>query len=103
MVTNVANEVGILDDVVTRHLQYLRDSFLLWRCPKRQPLAWLALEKSQDKIYAIDPIVSRLAATGVGVGLDDTIFFFTNASRTEIDFISDYLGAAAIFCYLLDT
>ena len=125
VVANVANEVGILDDVLTRHLQYLRDSFLLWRCPKRQPLAWLALEKSQDKIYAIDPIVSRLAhlrnpkradvditvlsemqigmalkrrlaATGVGVGLDDTIFYFTNASRTEIDFISDYLGAAAL-------
>ena len=125
VVANVAKVVGIQDDVVLRHLNYLRDSFLLWRCPKKKPESWVSLSKANDKIYAIDPVVARLAhlrntnrenvditvlsemqiglavkrrlvAMGRGAVQEENLFYFNNASRNEIDFVSDYFGNAAL-------
>ena len=125
IVESVADEVSIQDHVVSRHLRYLRDSFLLWSCPKKKDGAWVPMPKARAKIYAIDPIVARLAhlrnpnypdiditvisEMQVGMALkrrlirsggpaaqEDSIFYFTSATRKEIDFVAECLGSAAL-------
>jgi uncharacterized protein len=59
--SNVANDVGVSHDVVVRHVGYLGDSYLTWRCAQRADNTWLYRERAQDKIYAVDPLVARLA------------------------------------------
>jgi uncharacterized protein len=48
-------------DIVVRHVGYLGDAHLSWRCAQRADTAWVPRERAQDKIYAIDPLVARLA------------------------------------------
>lgn len=33
--TSIGEDVGISNQVVTRHIEYLRDAVLLWACPQR--------------------------------------------------------------------
>ena len=123
--TSIGSDVGIVKETAVRHLQYLRDAFLLWDCPKRQSGNWLPNPLAQDKIYAVDPIIARLpnlrnaqrkdidptvlSEMQVGMALrrrlisdlpdaswDDFIFYFTSTTRKEIDFVSHHLNGAAI-------
>jgi uncharacterized protein len=122
---NVANDIGVSADVVVRHVGYLGDSYLSWRCAQRAEDAWLPRERAQDKIYAIDPLVARLAhlrnpqradidptvLTEMQIGMairrsviranpialnDDFLFHARTPTRKEIDFVSRDLAGVAI-------
>ncbi len=123
--SNVANDIGVTPDVVVRHVGYLGDSYLSWRCAQRADNIWLPRQRAQDKIYAIDPLVARLAhlrnpertdidptvLTEMQIGMairrsiiranpialnDDFLFYARTATRKEIDFVSRDLAGAAI-------
>ena len=123
--SNVANDIGVSPDVVVRHVGYLGDSYLSWRCAQRADNAWVARERAQDKIYAIDPLVARLAhlrnreradvdltvLTEMQIGMairrsiirsnpialnDDFLFHVRTPTRKEIDFVSRDLAGVAI-------
>lgn len=126
IVESVAEEVSIQDQVVVRHLRYLENSFLLWRCPKKKMgVAWIPMPKARAKIYAIDPIIARLAhlrnpnypdiditvisemqigmavkrrviRNGGSAAQEDSIFYFTSSTRKEIDFVAECLGPTAL-------
>ncbi len=122
---SIAEDVSIGATTVERHLDYLRDSYLVWRCPQKDPHAWLARPKAQPKLYAIDPLVARLPFLRnnqradvdptilnemmVGVAIrraiietgrdwegDDALFYYRTPARKEIDFVSRLLGDVAI-------
>ncbi|HUZ40130.1 MAG TPA: AAA family ATPase [Acidimicrobiales bacterium] len=122
--SNVGADLGMSDETVARHVRYLEDSYLLWRCPQRAENAWVARERAQDKIYAIDPLVARLPylrnpfrsdidptiLTEMQIGMavrrrlastnptalnDDFLFYYRTPTRKEVDFVSrDFAGAA---------
>ena len=123
--SNIATDIDTSSDTVTRHVEYLRDAYLAWTCPQRQEDNWLPRTRAQDKIYAIDPLVARLAnllnrergdmdptvltEMMVGVALhraglragrlwidDERIFYVRTPTRKEIDFVSADFGGAAI-------
>jgi predicted AAA+ superfamily ATPase len=123
--TSIGEDVGISNQVVTRHVEYLRDAFLLWACPQRSDGRWLPKPKSQSKLYAVDPLVARLphlrntarpdldptVLTEMQIGMavrrrvladrstagnDDFLFYARTPARKEIDFVSDHLGGVAI-------
>lgn len=122
---SIGSDLDLATATVIRHVDYLRDSFLLWLCPQRQNRAWLALNGGQDKVYAADPILARLmhvrnpqhqdvdptVLTEMQLGLairrrqvadgsswtaEDRLFYWRTPARKEIDFISDDLGGVAI-------
>jgi uncharacterized protein len=122
---SVGADVGVSSEIVHRHVDYLRDAFLLWRCPQRTERGWIAKERAQDKLYAIDPVVARLAhlrnvarpdidptvLTEMQIGSalrraivrsypmaahDEYVFFARTPTRKEIDFISSNLIGVAI-------
>lgn len=124
-VSSVAKDIGIKNEAVITHLRYLSDAFLSWECPKLNPGSWLPLQKSQSKIYAIDPLIARLPhlinphrqdvdptllsemqigmalrrrliAGNMLIALDDLVFYFTSTTRKEIDFVSPHLGGVAL-------
>jgi len=123
--SSVAQDIGTSPDIVARHVGYLRDAFLLWRCPQRADAAWLARDRAQDKLYAIDPLIARLphlrnsarpdidptALTEMQIGLalrrrvlterpgadnDEFLFHVRTPARKEIDFVAEDLGSVAI-------
>ncbi len=123
--SNIGSDVGTSHDVVARHVGYLRDSYLLWQCPQRAEGSWLARPSAQDKLYAVDPLVARLAhlrnaervdidptvLTEMQIGMcirrsiiarnplalnDDFLFHVRTPSRKEIDFVAHDLVGAAI-------
>jgi uncharacterized protein len=123
--SNVATDIGVSHDVVVRHVGYLGDSYLSWRCAQRADNAWLPRERAQDKIYAIDPLVARLphlrnpertdidptVLTEMQIGMairrsvirsnpialnDDFLFHARTPARKEIDFVSRDLAGVAI-------
>ena len=123
--SNIAGDVGVTADIVTRHVGYLRDAFLLWTCPQRAENAWLPRERAQDKLYAVDPVVARLAhlrnparrdidpsvlsemQIGMAVrrrllaeqprsSVDESLFHVRTATRKEIDFVAAALAGVAI-------
>jgi predicted AAA+ superfamily ATPase len=112
-------------DTVVRHVRYLRDAFLLWQCPVRADNKWIAKPGTQDKLYAVDPVIARLsrlrnaARLGIDVtalvemqlgmalrrhvlsrnkqaSMDEFLFYYRTPTRKEIDFVSEYLGEVAI-------
>ena len=124
-VNNVAEDVGITGERMRRHLEYLRDAYLVWHCPQKAEKTWTPREKTQDKVYAVDPLVARLAhlrnpqradvdptvLTEMQIGMtihrhaykagtpwaDETFLFHARTpTRKEIDFVSDHLGGVAI-------
>ena len=123
--TSIGEDVGISNQVVTRHVEYLRNAFLLWACPQRHDTRWLPKPKSQSKLYAIDPLVARLphlrntarpdidptVLTEMQIGMavrrrvladrptagnDDFLFYARTPARKEIDFVSADLGGLGI-------
>lgn len=124
-VNSVAEDVGITGERMRRHLEYLRDAYLIWRCPQKAPKTWTPREKSQEKVYAVDPLVARLAhlrnpqradidptvLTEMQIGMavhrhayktgtpwaDETFLFHVRTpARKEIDFVSDRLDGVAL-------
>ena len=123
--SKIAADLSISADVVTRHIGYLRDAYLLWACPQRTNAAWLPRERAQDKLYAVDPIVARLAhlrsperadidptvlvEMQLGMALrrriqaerprsstDESLFYVRTPTRKEIDFVAADLAGVAI-------
>jgi uncharacterized protein len=122
---NIGADIGISQDAVTRHVGYLRDAYLLWSCPQRAQAGFIRRERSQDKLYAIDPIIARLAhlrnpacpdldltivaEMQVGMALrraafsnglpwtaDEVIFYERTPARKEIDFVGEPLTGSAV-------
>jgi predicted AAA+ superfamily ATPase len=122
---SVAVDVGVGHDSVTRHTGYLRDAYLLWSCPQKAETCFIRKERTQDKLYAIDPIVARLAhlrntarpdvdltvlaemqvgmvlrratyASGWPWAADEMIFYYRSATRKEIDFVGEPLAGVAV-------
>ncbi|MGH3297789.1 MAG: AAA family ATPase [Trebonia sp.] len=124
-VSSVGADVAVSNDAVARHIGYLRDSYLLWSCPQAMDGCFLRRERSQEKLYAIDPVVARLAhlrnstrpdvdltvlaEMQVGMALrratfaggwpwtaDEIIFYHRTPTRKEIDFVGEPLAGAAV-------
>jgi len=122
---NIATELQIGREVVVRHLEHLTDSFLVWDCEKKQAARWTPQAGARRKVYAVDPLVARLPhlrdsqrqdidltiLTEMMVGMalrrrvirdfnkssaGGFIYYFTSKTRKEIDFVSQYLGDAAL-------
>lgn len=123
--TSIGEDISIGNNVVARHVEYLRDAFLLWECPQRDDNKWLPRPKAQKKLYAVDPLVARLphlrnsarvdvdltalAEMQIGMAIrrrvltenpaanaDDFLYYTRTPSRKEIDFVSFELGVVAI-------
>ncbi|MCL2091604.1 MAG: AAA family ATPase [Micrococcales bacterium] len=121
----VAQTIGASTDAVVRHVEYLRDAHLLWSCPQRAADSWLPRPRTQEKLYAIDPLIARLVhlrnparsdidptvLSEMQLGLavrrrviadrpqadhDAFLFYERTPARKEIDFVSEELGGAAI-------
>ena len=121
----IAGDVGITQDVVTRHVGYLSNAYLLWHCPQKADGTWTARRRAQDKLYAIDPLVGRLPhlrntahrdpdptiITEMQVGMsvhraayaagtpwadDQFLFYVRTPTRKEIDFVGDPLAGVAL-------
>lgn len=124
-IANVARDIGISHDSVARHLEYLRDSFLLWKCSKRAQNQWLPRGRAQDKFYAVDPVIARLShlrnparqdidltiLTEMLIGQairrrltsdmlsttqDEILFYMISPNRKEIDFVCELFSGTAI-------
>lgn len=123
--SSIGADIDVSHEVVGRHISYLRDSYLLWQCPQKDNAAWVAKERAQGKLYAVDPLVARLAhlrnaarqdidltvLTEMQLGNairrrvisentqdfgDYFLFHVRTPTRKEIDFVSEYLGSIAI-------
>jgi predicted AAA+ superfamily ATPase len=121
---SIAEQVGVSQPTVARHVQYLRDAYLLWRCPQLDT-EWTPRDRAQDKLYPIDPLITRLphlrrptrddldptilAEAQIGTALrrtalrerstwddDSALFYLRTAKRKEIDFVGADLGGAAV-------
>ena len=128
----IAADVGISHDVVARHIAYLRDAYLLWACPQKAEKDWVARERAQDKLYAIDPLVARLAhlrnlarpdvdttalaemqigmalrrsvaASGRAWASEESVFHLRTPNRKEIDFVSEALCGIAVESKYVET
>lgn len=124
-VNNAAEDVGVTGERMRRHLEYLRDAYLIWHCPQKAEKAWTPKEKAQDKVYAVDPLIARLAhlrnpqradidptvltemqigmtihrnayKTGTPWAEETFLFHVRTPARKEIDFVSDRLAGVAL-------
>jgi predicted AAA+ superfamily ATPase len=122
---SIGVDVGISHDAVARHVGYLRDSYLLWSCPQSADESFIRRERSAEKLYAIDPVIARLAhlrnparsdldvtllaemQTGMALRratfeggwpwtADEVIFYHRTRSRKEIDFVGEPLAGVAV-------
>jgi len=122
--SKVGDDLGLHHSVVQRHVEYLRDAYLLWACPQMDH-EWVPRDRAQDKVYPVDPLIGRLAhlrsprrpdlditvlaESQIGMALrraglvqggswaeDGTLFYLRTASRKEIDFVGETLGSAAV-------
>ncbi len=123
--SKIGNDIGVAEPGVARHVNYLENAYLLWRCPQRTDGKWLARGRAQDKVYAIDPLIARLAhlrsdaradidptvltemqlgmalrrgilASNPGAASDDFLFHVRTPARKEIDFVAEALAGAAV-------
>lgn len=123
--SNIAQDVDTSSDTVTRHVTYLHDAYLAWSCPQRRADRWVPRARAQDKVYAVDPLLARLATlrnpdradldptvlTEMMIGMalnraalhtgrpwadDAQMFYVRTPTRKEIDFVSADFGGAAI-------
>lgn len=121
----IAADTGVSQEVVSRHVGYLRDAFLLWACPQKSESSWLPHPGTQSKLYAVDPLVARLphlrnaersdidptilAEMQIGQAIrrrqihdrprsqtDESLFYVRTPTRKEIDFVAADLADAAI-------
>ncbi|HEY5246184.1 MAG TPA: hypothetical protein VIJ60_10995, partial [Acidimicrobiales bacterium] len=120
-----ARDVGVTQDLVTRHVGYLRNAYLLWHCPQKADRTWTGRLRAQDKLYAVDPLVSRLphlrnqahgdpdptVLTEMQIGMsvhraayaagtpwadDQFLFYVRTPTRKEIDFVGEPLAGVAL-------
>jgi hypothetical protein len=121
----IARDVGITQDVVTRHVGYLCDAYLLWQCPQKAEKVWGPRHRAQDKLYPVDPLVARLPylrnpahgdvdptlCTEMQIGMsvhrgayaagtpwadDQFLFHVRTPTRKEIDFVGEPLVGVAL-------
>jgi predicted AAA+ superfamily ATPase len=124
-ISKIGVDLDLSHDVVARHINYLRDSYLVWQCPQKAERTWTARERAQDKVYAIDPLIARLAhlrnparsdidltvlaemQTGLALhrrsymeganwAQDVFLFYQRTPARKEIDFVAEPLAGAAV-------
>lgn len=122
---NIATDLNLSPETVRRHIGYLTDAYLVWACRQWDDPNWTARERAQDKVYALDPLIARIAhlrnssrsdvdptvLTEMQLGLavhraahlsgarwadEDFLFYTRTATRKEIDFISERLGGVAL-------
>jgi predicted AAA+ superfamily ATPase len=118
------NAVGVSQPTVTRHVNYLRDAYLLWRCPQLEK-EWIPRDRAQEKLYPIDPLIARLphlrhaaradidptvlAEAQIGTALrraalrerstwdsDSALFHVRTTTRKEIDCVAAEFSGAAV-------
>jgi predicted AAA+ superfamily ATPase len=123
--TKIGGDLGLSQNVVARHVCYLRDSYLLWSCPQKSGNSWSERKIAHDKLYAIDPLIARLAylrnsaradidltvLTEMQIGMavhraayhdglrwagDSFLFYVRTPARKEIDFVSELLAGTAL-------
>jgi predicted AAA+ superfamily ATPase len=123
--TAIAQELDVDKKTVKRHIGYLQNAYLLWNLPQKSDERWLARKGAMEKVYAVDPVVARLAhlmndarsdidltllsemqlgaairrrimADDSNVGTDEFLFHYRSKTGKEIDFVSEYLGTCAI-------
>ena len=123
--SGVAADLDLGHESVRRHIAYLRDAYLVWACPQKDPRSWTPREKAQDKVYAIDPLVARLAhlrndqrldidptvLTEMQLGMavhraayaaghpwadDEFLFHARTPARKEIDFVAAPFAGVAL-------
>lgn len=123
--STLAQDVDIHPQAVNRYLQSLHNGYLAWTCPRRQDERWLANDHAQIKVYAIDPLIARLAhlrnpqrsdldptvLTEMMIGMvlrraqlvagqlwadDPTVFYLRTPTRKEIDFVSEAFAGTAV-------
>jgi predicted AAA+ superfamily ATPase len=121
---SIAAAVGVDQKTVARHVQFLRDAYLLWRCPQLET-EWVPRDRAQDKLYPIDPLIARLphlrtatradvdptalAEAQIGTAMrraglrdqsawdiDVGLFYVRTPTRKEIDFVGAELAGAAV-------
>jgi uncharacterized protein len=118
---SVGRDVQVSQDIASRHAAYLRVAYLTWQCPQRNEKAWTPRLRSQDKVYAIDPVIARLSRlrnpsradidptvlTEMQIGMalrrttdcwtdDESIFHQRTATRKGIDFVSERFAGTAV-------
>lgn len=130
--SNIAADLDLAAESVRRHVNYLRDGYLVWHCPQKEGKSWTPRELAQDKVYAIDPLVARLAhlrsperadvdptvltemllgmaihraayAAGTAWADDQFLFHARTPARKEIDFVAQPLAGVALECKYSDT
>lgn len=123
--SSIGADLNIDHEVVARHIDYLRNAYLLWACPQKDPKTWTARDRAQVKVYATDPLLADLphrrnpsrqqvdltALTEMQLGnavrrrvfadtahglTDHFLFHVRTPTRKEIDFVSEHLGGVAI-------
>jgi len=120
----VGQEVGLNHVTVSRHVNYLRDAYLLWACPQlKHP--WVPNDHAQDKVYPVDPVIGRLAhlrtasrpdldptalaESQIGMAMrraemsaggqwtaDESLLYLRTPARNEVDFVAEALSGAAV-------
>lgn len=120
----IGEDLGQAHTTVQRHVGYLRDAYLLWSCPQMAS-EWVPRPRSQIKLYPIDPLIGRLphlrnaarsdldvtVLTEAQIGMclrralmrggsswaqDPSLFHLRTVTRTEIDFVAEAFGGAAL-------
>ena len=122
--SSVGADVGVHHEVVGRHLDSLRDAYLLWSVPQLDH-EWVGLPRAMSKVYPIDPLIGRLAhlrsssrsdldltvlaesqtgmalqrahlADGADWAGEKPLFYLRTATRKEVDFVGEALAGAAV-------
>ena len=130
--SNIARDLELAAESVRRHVNYLRDAYLIWSCPQKEDKSWTPRERAQDKVYAVDPLLARLAhlrnpertdidptvltemqlgvavhrgayAAGTPWADDQFLFHARTPSRKEIDFVAQPFAGVAIEAKYSDT
>lgn len=120
----VGSDVGVHHSVVARHLDSLRDAYLLFSVPQLER-EWIGAPRAMDKVYPVDPIIGRLAhlrsasrsdldltvlaESQLGMALqrahladgsdwagEKPLFYLRTPARKEIDFVGEALAGAAV-------
>jgi predicted AAA+ superfamily ATPase len=127
---SVSEDVGIDPMLLARHIDYLRNAYLLWTCPQLDK-EWYGRDRAQNKLYPVDPLIGRLPAllnhtrseldftqlneSQIGMVLrrhfystsdlwttDQELFYYRTTTRQEIDFVGPRLGGAALEAKYVD-
>jgi predicted AAA+ superfamily ATPase len=122
--SSIGADIGVHHDVVGRHLDSLRDAYLLWSVQQLDH-EWIGLPRAMDKVYPVDPLIGRLAhlrsnsrsdlditvlaesqigmaiqrahlAAGADWAGEKPLFYLRTPTRKEVDFVGEALAGAAV-------